>query len=283
MNVRTPNSRRKKRALKPVIPHRSTSKIKRRRSPSRKSKIGPILLLFTAIALIILLSYQVTSKLFPLRKIDIAGCQRLSQQAVLDVLDIEAGNSGIFKVSVANVEKKLEEKLSMVKDAQVSKKVIRGILKVNLVEREPIAILRHPTEDGYCYFLIDPQGILLEKHDSVENLENMVLIVGVGELSSVELGKPLDVESVHLALSVIEQSKVNGLNFGISAINANNPNKIFLLLDNKLVPIISSDFIEKGLRNVSWVLRDKTHELPSNKDSIYFDARFKDVVYRRRR
>jgi len=229
------------------------------------------------IALMAILGHKVASNMFPVRDISITGCHRLSQQDILDTLNIEVGNDSILKVSTSDIEKKLE-KLSFVKNASVSKRIIRGILEINLSERKVAAALRHRGENGYCYALIDPQGVLLEKCD---NVENIIMIVGMEDLPLVELGKRLDAESVHLALSVIKKSMMDGLYSKISAINANDPNKIFVyFIKKKFVVFISESSIEEGLKNINLV-EDKNKKL-FYKDGGYLDARFKDVVYKGR-
>ncbi|MFQ5772853.1 MAG: hypothetical protein ACE5HX_20115, partial [bacterium] len=97
MNIRTPDYLRKGKAIKTA---------RHRHSNSRKRKARAILLIFMTIALTVILSHQVTSKLFPVRDISITGRDLLLQQDVLDVLDIDIGNDSILQVSIPDIEKK---------------------------------------------------------------------------------------------------------------------------------------------------------------------------------
>ena len=61
------------------------------------------------IGLIAILSHQTASRLFPVKRVSITGCRRLSQQNVLDALDIgEIGTQSILKVSIPDVKEKLD-------------------------------------------------------------------------------------------------------------------------------------------------------------------------------
>jgi len=273
MNVRTPDSALRIKSVKPI-------KTRRRRKPPRRN-LRPILLIFIAIGLISLLIHQLTSNFFPVREISVTGCQSLSEQEVIELLNIEVGNDSILNVSIPDLEKRIKENLSLVKTVIVSKNTINGKLKIHLIEREAVAALVCRTINGYCYFLVDSEGVIIDKHDNIEELQNLILIIGEG-LPEVELGEHLDMDNVNLALDVIEKSKLNRLYSRISAINADNPNKIFIQLRNEFVAIISAEMIEEGLRNISLVLSDKNYELPSYGDGSYLDARFKDVVYQGR-
>lgn len=280
MDIRTPNYSRRK-AIKKISYRRSKERTSRRRN-SRRRKVASILLVFMAITLIAIFSHQLASKLFPIRSVSITGLKRLSQEDVLGTLNIKIGNDSIFKASIPDIEKKLKKELSFVEDVSVSKKVIRGILEINLSEREVFAALAGRTENGVRYLLIDSQGILLEKCDNAEKLKNTVMIVGIRDLTPIEPGENLENESVNLALSVIEKSRLNGLYSKILTINPNNPNKISIQLKNGLDLFISEESIEEGLRNISLVLKDKKHNKLFYEDGDYLDARFKEVVYKGR-
>lgn len=279
MDIRTPNYSNRKKTLKKkrkrVTPRPYIHKIRTRRPNPRKRKIISILLIFVVIGLIAILSAQVASKFFPVKKISISGCQRLSKQTVMDVLDIEVDDDSILKVSIPDLKKRLED-LSFVKEASVSKKVIRGILEIDLSEREAVAALKYRTGDKTNYALIDSEGILLERCNNTETLKNVITIVNVEDSPMVELGERLDIASVNLALSIIEKSKPNGFYPEISTIDVSNPNKISIQLKNNLIAFISAKFIRGGLKNINLVLKDKKH----NENRGYLDARFKAVVYK---
>lgn len=278
MDVRTPNFNGKKGLRKARTP-RYISKTRYRRPNPKRRKLLSVLLIFVVIGLIATLSHQIASNLFKVKNISITGCRRVSQQDILDKLNIEIGEKSILEVSIPEVKEKLKE-LDFVKDVSVSKKVIGGILEINLSEREAIAAVENSTEDGVEYLLIDSEGILLEVVNKDEKPKEIVTIVDVEDLSLNEFGRQLEIESVNLALSIIKESKQKGLDSEILAINANNSNKIAIQLKNKLLVFISAKSMNEGLENISLVLKDKRHSKQFYKNGGYLDARFEEVVYK---
>lgn len=200
----------------------------------------------------------------------------------------------------------LKEKLSYIKDAHVSKHIMKRLLTIEITEREPFALLKfykgfkRPPIPGTTadregsFFLMDVDTHILESIDVGEGgvpideqFQRMAVLVAAGNaLPKIRTpvqasGVPLGAEVLKIAL--LQQAELAAQ---IESIDASSSQQIKIHIENFPLPVwIAGDAIESGLHHINLLLKQHRVrilallEAHSGATRPYLDARFEDSLY----
>lgn len=194
----------------------------------------------------------------------------------------------------------LKKHLSYIKDAHVTKHVMKRMLTIEITEREPFVRLRVDSTANTAvsgdssFFLVDSEGHVLKHIDKEdtnpqisEQFGKMVVLRAVSnELPKV--GAAVGMPEVALGLEILKTALLQERNLAtqIESIDASDPQKIKLQLDAFPVSVwFAADAIELGLHHIAlFVKQHKSQVLQLIRETSvetqpYLDARFQDTVY----
>ena len=194
----------------------------------------------------------------------------------------------------------LKKHLSYIKDAHVTKHVMKRMLTIEITEREPFALLRVDStaktavSTESSFFLVDSEGHVLkhiDKGDANSQLSDefgkIVVLKAVSDALP-KVGTAVGMSEVALGLEILKTALLQerSLLAQIESIDARDPEKIELQLEVFPVSVwLAADAIGSGLHHVALFLgQHKTRVLQlmtagSGATQPYLDARFEDTVY----
>ena len=225
-----------------------------------------------------------------------------------DIFDVRAKNVSVFgnehpeksdflaalgltpeqsNVPEQETEDRIKRRLPYVKKADFSKSgVVKPNLTVQKTERKPIALLKYHLNREARFFQVDSEGYVLKDIDTPQASDTLVTIVADGQGQLPKLSSQVNLEDVQLALRVLRsaQSLTPEIVTKLRTINAMQPEKIILHLDDLPVVWLSSDLIETGLYHIDLFLKTRTTIVKHKKQGShsmkgYLDARFQDAIY----
>ena len=194
----------------------------------------------------------------------------------------------------------LKTNLSYIKDAHVTKHVMKRMLTIKITEREPFVLLRVDSTANVSvnrdssFFLVDSEGHVLKHIDKEdanpqisEQFGKMVVLKAVSD-ELPKVGAAVGMSEVALGLEILKTALLQERNLAtqIESINASDPQKIKLELDAFPVSVwLAADTIELGFHHIALFL--KQHKIQvlqlirenSVETQPYLDARFQDTVY----
>ena len=194
----------------------------------------------------------------------------------------------------------LKTNLSYIKDAHVTKHVMKRMLTIKITEREPFVLLRVDSTANVSvntdssFFLVDSEGHVLQHIDKEdanpqisEQFGKMVVLKAVSD-ELPKVGAAVGMSEVALGLEILKTVLLQERNLAtqIESINASDPQKIKLQLDAFPVSVwLAADAIELGLHHIALFL--KQHKIQvlqlirenSAETQPYLDARFQDTLY----
>ena len=194
----------------------------------------------------------------------------------------------------------LKKHLSYIKDAHVTKHVMKRMLTIKITEREPFVRLRVDStanasaDEDSSFFVVDSEGHVLKHIDKKdanpqisEQFEKMVVLRAVSD-ELPKVGAAVGMPEVALGLEILKTALLQERNLAtqIESIDASDPQKIKLQLDAFPVSVwLAADAIELGLHHIALFL--KQHKIQvlqliresSGETQPYLDARFQDTVY----
>ncbi|MDE0682859.1 MAG: FtsQ-type POTRA domain-containing protein [Candidatus Poribacteria bacterium] len=194
----------------------------------------------------------------------------------------------------------LKQHLSYIKDAHVTKHVMKRMLTIEITEREPFVLVRvDPTANvsvnwNSSFFLVDSEGHVLKHIDKgnanpeiSEQFRKMVVLSAVSDALP-KVGTAVGMSEVALGLEILKTALLQEQDLAtqIENIDASNSEKIKLQLDAFPVPVwLAADAIESGLHHIALFL--KQHKIQvlqlirenSSETQPYLDARFQDTIY----
>ena len=194
----------------------------------------------------------------------------------------------------------LKKHLSYIKDAHVTKHVMKRMLTIEITEREPFVRLRVDSTANTAvngdssFFLVDSEGHVLKHIDKADTNpqiseqfgKRVVLRAVSDELPKV--GAVVGMPEVALGLEILKTALLQERNLAtqIESIDASDPQKIKLQLDAFPVSVwFAADAIELGLHHIAlFVEQHKSQVLQLIRENSvetqpYLDARFQDTVY----
>ena len=194
----------------------------------------------------------------------------------------------------------LKKHLSYIKDAHVTKHVMKRMLTIEITEREPFVRLKvdapanAASDPSSAFFLVDSEGHVL-KHTDKQNVNPqlsepsgklVVLRTVSDELPKV--GAAVGMPEVTLGLEILKTALLQerALAIQIESIDASDPQKIKLRLDAFPVSVwLAADAIELGLHQIALFFEQHKIQVlqliaeSSGETQPYLDARFQDTLY----
>jgi cell division septal protein FtsQ len=149
---------------RPVVDRARSQSVKGMRHRATVRRFGrltvPLIIcgfLLGGIGFFVVMGYRtaVASGFFAVRSVDIRGVDRAPLEDVRRIVAANTETSGVWQADLPSLREKIE-KLQFVKSAAVSMALPGGI-RVNVVERVPIAVVRLTTGD----VLVDNEGVIL--------------------------------------------------------------------------------------------------------------------------
>ena len=222
---------------------------------------------------------------FHVKQISVSGNERYTQKEVIAALNLRPRQSDVHIISKSVIEQRLKQKLSYVKQAHISKSILKRSLTLEITERKPLALLKYPENSRTRFVLVDFEGYVLEHMELLSASNSIVTILNNGQqLPSV--GDRVDSSSVQLALNVLRLalSLAPEVVSTLQTIDANQPDKITLQFSNLPIVWISSDSIKTGIYHTNLFMKNQTvpaekGQHTSNPLNGYLDARFKEAIY----
>jgi hypothetical protein len=222
---------------------------------------------------------------FRVKQISVSGNEHYTQKEVIAALDLSSRQSDVHTISRSVVEQQLKQKLSYVKQAHLSKSILKRSLTLEITEREPVALLKYPENSPIRFVLVDLEGYVLEYMESLPASNSIVTIISTDQQVH-SVGDRVDSDSVQLALNVLKLalSLAPEIVPTLQTIDTNRPDKITLQFSNLPIVWVSSDFIQTGIYHISLFIKNQTMlvekgQRTSNPLNGYLDARFKDAIY----
>ena len=261
--------------------------------------VAAILLTFAFAAKVVLSFFSVEYVSFQL-----SGNAHYTEVQIYDILAEQLDN--IVTDSEEQTATYLKENLSYIKEAHVSKHIMKRLFTIEITEREPFALLRFykgfktPPVPGTtadresAFFLLDANASVLEGIDvkgrgvpiDAEFREMTVLVAAGDKLPKV--GTAVETSGVPLAVEVLEIALLQkpGLATQIERIDASRPQQIKMHIAALPLPVwIAGDAIGSGLHHITLLLQQHKvgllQLLKGNPDTTqpYLDARFEDSLY----
>ena len=258
-----------------------------------------ILLTFAFIAKIVLSFFGTEYVSF-----ELFGNVHYTEAQIYDILAEQLDN--IVTDSEGQTENYLKENLSYIKEAHVSKHVMKRLFTIEITEREPFALLRFyegfknppafgTSADQDCsFFLLDVDAHVLERIEVGETgvpvdkrFQGMVMLIAAGDKFP-KVGTVVQTPGVPRAAEVLKSVLMQQPELAreIETIDASRPQQIKMQIETLPLPVwIASDTVEAGLHHITLLLkqhRDRILELLKEHPEAtqpYLDARFEDSIY----
>lgn len=249
--------------------------------------VGRYLIIGITCIIGLLFIHHLTSQvgLFRVKRISVSGNEHYTQKEVIAALDLSPQRSDVHTISRSIIEKRLKQKLSYVKQAHISKNILKRSLALEITERTPGALLKYPENSHIPFMLIDLEGYVLEHINLLTAPGSVVTIIGAGQQGP-GLGDQVDSDNVQLALNVLKLalSLTPEIVPALQTIDANQLDKITLKFSNGPIAWISSDLIKTGIYHISLFMKNQAGFMKKGEHTSiplngYLDARFKDAIY----
>ena len=222
---------------------------------------------------------------FHVKQISVSGNEHYTQKEVIAALNLRPRQSDVHIISKSVIEQRLKQKLSYVKQAHISKSILKRSLTLEITERKPLALLKYPENSRIRFVLVDFEGYVLEYIELLSGSNSIVTIINNGQQPP-NVGDRVDAGSVQLALNVLKLALnlVPEVVSTLQTIDANQPDKITLQFSNLPIVWISSDSIKTGIDHINLFMKNQTvpaekGQHTSNPLNGYLDARFEDAIY----
>ena len=161
--------------------------------------------------------------------------------------------------------------------------VAKPKLNAEKLKRKPIALLKYHLNHKVRFLQVDLDGYILDI-DAPPPSDSSVTIVADTRRQLPEPHTKVHSEGVQLALRVLRsvQSSTPEIASKLRTIDANQPDKITLQLDDSTVVWLSVNLLKTGLNNINLFLKNRTtvvKQKKRNRKKTYLDARFEDAIY----
>ena len=255
-----------------------------KKSPRR---VGRYLIIGITCVIGLLFVHYLTLKIgfFRVKQISVSGNEHYTQKEVIAALDLSSRQSDVHTISRSVVEQRLKQKLSYVKQAHLSKSILKRSLTLEITEREPVALLEYPENSPIRFVLVDLEGYVLEYIELLPASSSIVTIITTDQQVP-SVGDRVAADSVQLALNVLNLtlSLAPEIVPTLQTIDTNRPDKITLQFSNLPIVWISSDFIQTGIYHISLFIKKQTIFMETGQHTLnpldgYVDARFRDAIY----
>ena len=243
--------------------------------------------------------------------LEVSGNVHYTERAIYDVLGANLDN--IVIESEERAATYLKENLSYIKDARISKHLMKRVLTIEVTERAPFARLqfrasRHNRVETQ-FFLLDREGYVLESIVDAPSSFDAVTLLAEGDAFPV-VGMAVQTPAVVLGLDVLENVLRRSETFvkQVKRIDARDAQKIRLQLGERRLTNsggqawIAADAAQRGLHYIELFLKqesgwaerrqssplitgsgdvaDGSRRMPTEQETwTYLDARFEDAIY----
>lgn len=239
--------------------------------------------------------------------LEVSGNVHYTERAIYDVLGANLDN--IVIESEERAATYLKEHLSYIKDARISKHLMKRVLTIEVTERAPFARLqfraaRHNRVETQ-FFLLDREGYVLESIVDAPSSFDAVTLLAEGDAFPV-VGMAVQTPAVVLGLDVLENVLRRSETFvkQVKSIDARDAQKIRLQLGEHSggQAWIAADAAQRGLHYIELFLKqesgwaerrqssplitgsgdvaDGSRRMPTEQETwTYLDARFEDAIY----
>ncbi len=239
--------------------------------------------------------------------LEVSGNVHYTERAIYDVLGANLDN--IVIESEERAATYLKENLSYIKDARISKHLMKRVLTIEVTERAPFARLqfrasRHNRVETQ-FFLLDREGYVLESIVDAPSSFDAVTLLAEGDAFPV-VGTAVQTPAVVVGLEVLENVLRRSETFvkQVKSIDARDAQKIRLQLGehNGGQAWIAADAAQRGLHYIELFLKqesgwaerrqssplitgsgdvaDDSRRMPTEQETwTYLDARFEDAIY----
>ena len=249
--------------------HTNTSKYLARRI----TVLGTVLVTLLFISKIILGFFNVENV-----SLTLSGNVHYTAGQIYDVLGANLHN--IITDSETRAAEYLQENLSYVKAARISKNLAKRQLNIEITERNRFARLAYVQQQGGTssrnrqrnthFFLIDSEGYVLESIAADQFQDRFPLIQDEGK-EVPEIGEQLKIGATQLSLRVLHimMSQEPELFIEVKQIDARVPQKIEIQMDSLAMPVwIAADLIEIGVHHIAIFLKHRARFLLQNVDPV---------------
>ena len=239
--------------------------------------------------------------------VEVSGNVHYTERAIYDVLGANLDN--IVTESEERAATYLKENLSYIKDARISKHLMKRVLTIEVTERAPFARLQfsasHDNSVETQFFLLDREGYVLESIVDELSVFDAVTLFAEGDALPV-VGTAVRTPAVVLGLAVLEQVLRRDTPFvkQVKRIDARDAQRIQLQLGEHsgVQAWIAADAMARGLHYTELFLKqesgwakgrqstplstgsgesvDGSRRMPTEQETwTYLDARFEDAIY----
>ena len=228
----------------------------------------------------------------------LSGNRHYTDLQIYDALGKQLQN--IVTASEEETSLYLKKNLSYIKEAHVTKHVMKRMLAIKITEREPFGLLRVDSTANAAinrnssFFLVDSEGHVLKHIDKgeidpqmSEQFRKLVVLKAVNDALP-KVGASVGMSEVVLGLEILKAALLQEGNLAteIESIDASDSQKIKLQLNAFPVSVwLAADTIESGLHHIALFLGQyKIQVLRLIRENPmetqpYLDARFEDTIY----
>lgn len=218
-NVKSQNNNSKKKVVSKK--NRTNTTIK---NNSRKKLVRVIVILILIIFLLIIL---LSSSLFNIKKVNVTGNNKLSDEKIISLSSLEL-YTNIFRFNKRNIIENIKEN-AYIENVKITRKYPNTV-DIDVVEREARYMLQFA--DSYVY--INNQGYMLEI--SNEKLDVPILVGFTTDLSNIKAGNRINVEDLkkmNIVIQIYEIAKSNDLNTLITKMDISNDKNYSIELESE--------------------------------------------------
>lgn len=287
-------------------------------APRRRTKVylWRRLIVFIAVAVTLAFVGKTLLNFFRVEHVtlEISGNVHYSERAIYDVLGANLDN--IVTESEERAATYLKENLSYIKDARISKHLMKRVLTIAVTERVPFARLQfraaRQTRVETQFFLLDREGYVLESIVDESSAFDAVTLLAEGDAFPV-VGTAVQTPAVVLGLDVLEAVLRRDKAFvkQVKRIDARDAQNIRLHLHllhlgehSGVQAWIAADAVQRGLHYTELFLKQESgwaarrqraplttttgsgeaaegaRRMPTEQETwTYLDARFEDAIY----
>lgn len=260
---------------KPSKKKKNSKKTKAKKQNAPRGKMRKqAKVLFGIIIFIVLLILLLCSPIFDIKKIEVSGNSKLSDEKIISFSSIEL-HTNIFNFNKGLVKEYIKEN-PYVESVEVIRK-LPSTIQIEINEREPKYMLQ--LAESYVY--INNQGYMLEVTN--EKLDIPILIGFTTDLSNIDEGNRIDVKDLKkmdMVIKIYEAAKSNGLGDLITKIDISNEKNYSIILETEGKTVYLGDCSELNtrilyLKSILETLQGKRGELFLNVDLNSQDAYFR--------
>lgn len=222
--------------------------------------VAILLLLIAGIVFMSLSGYQTAtaSSFFNLRSVEVRGIERTPKDDVIRAVNSSVEKFGVWNADLADVKLKVE-KFPFVKSASVSRALPGGI-RVNLVERVPVAIVRLNSGN----FLVDGEGVVLVPVKGIE--KDFPFILQGWDESKTEKAGPDNLARLKVYKKMVDEAKQFEVATRVKEFSLANPRQPVAVVEDsgKLISVsLARDSMGKSLKTAIDALTGKGAKIKS--------------------